>query len=209
MPESMLSGYQAALGTLRRIGWTVRVGTASETIEAGSGPVLVVPTDAEAAFDSAGNLTRPLDLGRHGVGADAQVAFAAQDLILVLALDEDAGTATVLPHGTPERDLQVILRALAELRRRGYVAEAALAFTVTDGWQAARSRGDGSKVVFWTTQDHEDAFDRDTDLVGDLPLQWAGDPEEIAEVLAGTDLEVRVPESEETVFYLAPHYIEE
>jgi hypothetical protein len=105
-----------------------------------------------------------------GLAADAQVAFAAEDLILVLPLTEDSGTAEVLPYKTPERDLQVILRSLSELRNLGYFAEPCLAFTATDGWHAAWSRSDGTKVVFWTTQEHEDAFDHDSDLKGDLAL---------------------------------------
>jgi len=206
MPETMSAAFDAAVDSLRRAGWMIVIGGEQEP---DSGSMLAVNGDLDAAFDPSGDLTVPLELRWRGVAADAQVAFAAQDLILVVPLDEEEGTATVLPQGTPERDLQVVLRSLADLRSRGYVAEAALAYTATDAWQAARSRGDGSKVVFWTTQAHEDAFDEDTDLVGELALQWAGDADEIASVLAATDLNVQVPGSADEVFYLTPNYVED
>lgn len=209
MPESMLSGFRAALDELRRIGWTIRTGPLPDPNSAAEVPVLVLPPEAEAAFDARGNLIAPFELGWHGLAADAQVAFAVQNLTLVLPLGDEAGIATVLPYGTPGRDLQLMMAALAELRRRGYFAEASLAFTATNGWQAALERSDGTQVVFWTTQDHEDAIDEDSDLISDLPLQWAGDRAEIAEVLAATDLVVRIPESDNEVFYLAPHIVEE
>ena len=94
---------------------------------------------------------------------------------------------------------------MSRLLRGGHT----LALTPTGGWQAARERSDGTKVLFWTTQSYEDIVDDEGELVGDLDLQWAGDRSEIAEVLAATDLIVRVSSSDNEVFYLAPHIIDE
>jgi hypothetical protein len=167
-------------------------------------PFLRLPADEDDSFDADGNLTGELQVAWRGNASEAQVAFAANGLVLVIPLVQDEGVATLLPENTEGRDVQRILQAFVALRARGYVAEGALAWASTDGWQAVTARGNGSRAVFWTTQNHEDCFDQDSDLLLPLPLQWAGDKQELATALATTGLGVKMPDSDDTVLYLVP-----
>ncbi|GCD96959.1 hypothetical protein [Embleya hyalina] len=202
MTESTTGRYDAALDTLEDIGWTVLEADEEDVPEAN--PFLRLPVDEDDSFDADGNVVRELRVTWRGSAADAQVAFAAQGLVLVIPLTQDEGVATLLPQDTAARDLQRIMRVFAGLRARGYVAEGALAWANTDGWASVRSRGGDAGAVFWTTQNHENCFDRDCDLLLPLPLQWAGDERRLAEALAVCGLGVEVPDSEDVVFYLLP-----
>jgi len=98
-------------------------------------------------------------------------------------------------------DLRRLARAFGELRERGYIAEGALAFTATDGWDRIESaRGPRARAVFWNWQAHADAFDDDGDLIDDLHLQWAGNKDEIAAALRSQGFEVHVPETSGDTF---------
>ncbi|MGW1997905.1 hypothetical protein [Embleya sp. NPDC001921] len=207
MTASTIGSYDAALDILEGFGWTVLEADEEDVPE--GNPFVRLPADEDDSFDADGNVVRELRLTWRGNASDAQVAFAAQGLILVIPLTRDEGAATLLPQDTDERDLQRIMRVFAGLRAGGYVAEGALAWTSTDGRQAARSRGNGSRIVFWTTQNHEDCFDQDSDLLLPLPLQWTGDKQELATALVATGLGVEVPDTEATVFHLIPCFDQE
>ncbi|MFI6741582.1 SUKH-4 family immunity protein [Nonomuraea sp. NPDC050451] len=105
-------------------------------------------------------------------------------------------------------DLCRISAAFDRLAAHGYLAEPDLWPTASGAWQqvheAAAAAGQPPRAVFWTTQSHTTSFDTYGDLVDELVLQWAGDRELIAQALAGTGLEVEVPEHESTAFLLRP-----
>ncbi|MFI0467242.1 SUKH-4 family immunity protein [Saccharopolyspora sp. 5N102] len=116
------------------------------------------------------------------------------------------GVVTCLATDRPS-DLCRIARAFGRLAEHGYVAEPDLWPTPSGGWRQVQERtrpGKEPKAVFWVTQRHTECFDARGNLTDELPLQWAGDRELIAEALAETGLAVAVPEDDGSTFILAP-----
>ncbi|SEG88779.1 SUKH-4 immunity protein [Nonomuraea solani] len=201
---------------------------ASETGEYG---LLTLPDDVPDAFSADGALLRDVDVRwRGGLESEIQSAFAWEGLVVHVPEDEpedddesfDAAMERLMAaaNGPQEpgegivtclaaaetSDLCRILRAFERLAAKGYVAEPALWPTTSGCWERVAERtadGEPPRAVFWNTQSHDSAFDTKGDLVGELYLGWAGDPEEIAAVLAGTELVVKTPEDEGTTFILA------
>ncbi|MEV0698994.1 SUKH-4 family immunity protein [Saccharopolyspora sp. NPDC050389] len=131
----------------------------------------------EALFDSVHGLNKPKD-----------------GVVTCLATDRSS-------------DLCRIVRAFDRLAEHGYFAEPDLWPTPSGAWQqvhAQTEEGESPKAVFWITQRHTVCFDARGDLVDELPLQWAGDRDVIAEALAETGLVVTVPEDDGSTFVLAP-----
>lgn len=121
-----------------------------------------------------------------------------------MATAEEQWTAARAGDGTS--DLARIASAFADLRGRGFVAEGALGDTSSEGWDEVATMSDDDKpsAVFWNTQSHDEAFDADGNLVGDLPLQWSGDGELIVAAIKAKGFDVAAPASERDAIVVRP-----
>ncbi|NJP88635.1 hypothetical protein HCN51_04035 [Nonomuraea sp. FMUSA5-5] len=228
---SHAEAFDRALDRLEEKGWRHVTGEefASATGEWG---LLALPPDFTDAFAADGTLLRDVDVRwRGGLASELQSAFAWEGLVLRVpeedpeddpedfeaAMDRlmaaahgptepGEGTVTCLAAEEPS-DLCRVLRAFELLAAQGYVAEPALWPTTSGCWERVAERSQDTealKAVFWNTQSHDSAFDVRGDLVEQLHLGWAGDPEEIGAALAAAGLAVQVPQDEGTTFILDP-----
>lgn len=217
--------FDRALERLRQRGWKISIGP-DET----SSPRVILPVSFDDAFTRSGELIRDLTFGWEGTSAYLQAAFAREGLVARVSSgnaeddmggeaededdaydadeEEEGGQAVCLAARIGDSDLCRIDEAFGRLRALGYTAEPAFAWTSSMGWGDVHPGDDGEvRAVFWTTQSHDDTFDADGDLVSDLSMQWAGDPQVIAAELAPTGLVVIVPESTRGTFTLKPSLI--
>jgi hypothetical protein len=171
-------------------------------------------TDSEASAERAVALLAELGVARRPATSERTIGglqfegpwpvvawvFARAGACAVVTPREDFVTVTPLPVGS-QNDLARIAAAFGDLRRLGYLAEGALAFTSTEGWDRVRAEaGPSAKAVFWNWQAHGDAFDEEGNLIDDLHLQWAGDIDEIATTLSRNGLMVEPPRSSKETF---------
>ena len=205
---------KSALLSLEDHGWEIAADSTEE-----HSPRVLLPASFENAFNASGELVRDLAFGweaAEGTPAHLQTAFAGEGLVVRISFNEagddeeserDAGTAVCLAARAGDSDLCRIEEAFVRLRSLGYTAEGAFAWTSSMGWGDISPGDDGEiRAVFWNTQCH-DAFGTEGDLVDDLNLQWAGDPQVIATELARTGLVVITPESTYGTFTLRPPLI--
>lgn len=192
-------------GTLLKdvpIAWRGGLPSNIQAAFAREGLVVSVPGQAERddPYDSL------LDLDEHELSRQADAAMDELFAAVHGLKKPEEGVVTCLATDRPS-DLCRIVRALERLAAYGYLAEPDLWPTASGGWQRvheATAAGETPKAVFWTTQSHTSAFDAYGDLVDDLALQWSGDRDLIAGVLAGAGLAVEVPEGEDVAFLIHP-----
>ena len=110
------------------------------------------------------------------------------------------------PDVSEPTDLERLEAALADLRAKGYVAQAALAETSSAGWDevATMSDEDPPRAVFWNMQSQEDSLDDGGMLVEDLPLQWSGDADAIAGAFEAQGFAVTRPGSSRDTIVVHP-----
>jgi hypothetical protein len=200
--------FDAALAELGGLGWE------TDDFADEFSSRLFLPADLEDAFDASGELTRDLSFrwaaSEDGTPAHLQTTFAEDGLVVRVVADEndedgEAGTAVCLAAREGDSDLCRIIAALVRLRTRGYTAEPAFAWTSTMGWEDISPDEDGAlRAVFWNVQAHEDSFDAEGGLIGELHMQWAGDAQVIAAELAPTGLTSVIPKSTDRAFVLEP-----
>lgn len=174
-------------------------------------PTVQLPTQVEECFDADGSLVADLPFTwAVGSPSNVQTVFAREGLVVRVPLDSDAGPGWVLAGRAGDSDLCRIVRAFQRLEALGYIAEPDFAFTNSSGWTEVHERSVGEvKAIFWNSQAHLDCFDDEGALVDDIPLQWAGDADEIETALRTTDLIVDVPEVPDITFFLGPQEEEE
>ncbi|MFD9869092.1 hypothetical protein [Nocardia sp. NPDC059228] len=134
-----------------------------------------------------------------------QAIFACEGLVVRIDLQSGGGEGVLLSGSTGDSDLCRIAKSFQLLEEMGYVAEPDFAYTDSSGWQDIHERSPGgTKAIFWNSQSHVDCFDAEGTLIDDMPMQWSGNPREIAEVLRETGLTVDVPESSKVAFFVGP-----
>lgn len=161
----------------------------------------------QSAFSEAGALTECLELLWEHPLPPVQWALARSRVHAAVTTSANDSLARLNPATVDDgSDLIRLARAFAALREDGAVAEGALAFTSSDGWDVAEQlAGAGSSlVVFWNFQSHETAFTPEGQLKDELPLQWSGDGEVFAEAIRRQGLEVEVPEDAAKTIMVRP-----
>ncbi len=160
---------------------------------------------AQAAFDSAGVLLRPMLLRWHGDRSRIQLEAVRAGLVPRIVGTEpyDAGGVLVLcPDGADqETDLSALLAAFTTLRGRGCVALPLAGQAQSHGWEdvTGAQRSASQTAIFWHGQGH-DAFDELAMLRRPLMLYWRGNRERLAAGLRLHGFTVRVPEDENRAF---------
>ncbi|MFI7641551.1 SUKH-4 family immunity protein [Nonomuraea sp. NPDC049400] len=203
-PADDLDGHFDPDGALVRdvpIAWRGGLPSNIQAAFAREGLVVSVPGQADREeFDAL------LDMDAEELGKQADAAMDALFAAVHGLNKPEEGVVTCL-SADRSSDLCRIVRAFGRLAARGYVAEPDLWPTASGAWQQvheATPAGEAPKAVFWTTQSHTSCFDAYGDLVDELALQWAGDRDLIADVLAGTGLVVETPEHDGVAFLLRP-----
>jgi hypothetical protein len=184
------------------LAWRGGLSSRIQSVFAREGLVLSVPGQSERNDDYDALLEMDADELSKQADAAMDALFAA---VHGLAKPEE-GVVTCLATDRSS-DLCRIVSALDRLAAHGYLAEPDLWPTSSGGWQTVHdltAAGEPPKALFWTTQAHTSCFDARGDLVDELALQWAGDRDLIAGILAGTGLAMGIPESEGSTFLLRP-----
>ncbi|MET8005384.1 SUKH-4 family immunity protein [Nonomuraea glycinis] len=184
------------------LAWRGGLSSRIQSLFAWEGLVLSVPGQAERHADHDALLEMDADELSEQADAAMDALFAA---VHGLAKAEE-GIVTCLATDRAS-DLCRIVGVFGRLVARGYVAEPDLWPTSSGGWQTVHDltpAGEPPRALFWTTQAHTSCFDARGDLVDDLALEWAGDRDLIAAILAETGLVVRVPETADSAFLLRP-----
>ncbi|MEV1172345.1 SUKH-4 family immunity protein [Nonomuraea sp. NPDC049784] len=201
-PADDLDGRFAPDGELVRdvpIAWRGGLPSNIQAAFARAGLVVSVPGQADRdEFDAM------LDMDADELGRQADAAMDALFAAVHGLNKREEGVVTCLAADRSS-DLCRIVRAFDRLAVHGYLAEPDLWPTASGAWEQVYEMtpaGEAPKAVFWTTQAHTSCFDTYGDLVDELALQWAGDRELIADVLAGTGLVVEIPEHDGVAFLL-------
>ncbi|MER6944633.1 SUKH-4 family immunity protein [Nonomuraea sp. NPDC000554] len=203
-PPADLDDHFTAEGALVKdvaIAWRGGLPSGVQSAFAREGLVLSVPGQSDRS-----DVDALLEMDAEELSKQADAAMDAL-FAAVHGLDKpEEGVVTCLATDGSS-DLCRIVRAFGRLAAHGYIAEPDLWPVSSGAWQQvydATEAGQSPKAVFWTTQAHTSCFDARGDLVGELALQWAGDRDLIAKVLAETGLEVRTPADDGTTFLLRP-----
>ncbi|MFD1936919.1 MULTISPECIES: SUKH-4 family immunity protein [Nonomuraea] len=203
-PPADLADHFAPDGALVKdvtIAWRGGLPSRIQSVFAREALVLSVPWQADQGDDDA-----LMDMDADELSRQADAAMDALFAAVHGLNKPEEGIVTCLATDRPS-DLCRIVRAFDRLAAHGYLAEPDLWPTSSGGWQQVHDvtrAGEPPKAVFWTTQAHTSCFDARGDLVDVLALQWAGDRELIAEVLADTGLVVEKPGHEGVTFLLRP-----
>lgn len=186
----------AALQDLEHVGWTV-FRTTDDFADRFTGeedPMIAV---SKGAIEDGGDLSAPVSLAYTGPWVTVQAKLAARR-IWVDVPEKDSAEITVDPAKVDEEvSLIRILAALEQLTADGYLVEPCLGSTPSDGWAQL---DDETPVVFWTRDEHEQAF-LGTGLLRDqLTILWRGDKTKIAEALRSARVLVEEPPDERSAF---------
>ncbi len=197
--------FNLVIDLLKGAGWQILPVTRSDSPHP-KGPTLLI-SNIDRYFNSSNDMTDDMDLTWRGApGAPLQVAFAKHQIVAGVGLHVEAGTLTCYADRVGDSDLCRIINSFALLKKEGYLAEPCFSATSTVGWETIYGQQDeqDARAVFWNIQSHEDCFVDDGTLIDDLPMQWSGDPQVIAEALSSSGLDVTMPESTRGTFYISP-----